>query len=288
VNADQLDIPALIRQVAANERAMLARRLEYTWTLTRTFREVNKRGEVTKEKVSVYEVYPVRGEFVNKLVSQDGVPISQAKADEELKKATAGLEKAEREQEKRAEARPAQSAPAAADPNVIPIFGFSYGYASRRGFSSSEFSFAPWRVFRAAEFYNPRREHLHERDVLVLDFRPRADFQPTDDLGKPYAHLVGRVWIDLADKALARLEASPAPPDGAQPTPGANAALVYEETRMPDGVWMASLMRLNTNVNKAVFNGVEVDSTAISTDFKRFDANANDAKIDAVKPPNEP
>ena len=79
-----LDISALIREVAQNERAMQPRRLEYTWTTKVTEREVNKRGEITKETVSVYEVYPVKGEFVRKLVSENGVPVSPEKAEEQL------------------------------------------------------------------------------------------------------------------------------------------------------------------------------------------------------------
>jgi hypothetical protein len=282
-SVEGLDIPALIREVAKNERAMTPRRLQYTWTLKQILREVNKRGEVTKESVKVYEVYPVRGEFVKKLLSEDGVPVSAAKADEEVRKATAGLEKAEREQQKRAASQPAPAKPA--DPTGIVTFGFSYGYGSRSGFSSNEFSFAPWRIFRAAEFYNPRRESLRGRDTLVLDFRPRADFQPADDLSKPYAKLAGRVWIDLTDKALARLEASPTMQSGTQPALGEDAALVYEETRMPDGVWLASLMHINTTANKSAFNGVETNSTAVDSDFKRFDANAGDVKTEPIKPP---
>src|SRR4051812_16249544 len=75
--AEGLDVGALLMEVARNEKAMLQRRLEYTWTAKVTDRELGRRGELKKESVSVYEVYPVRGEFARKLVSRDGVAVSR-------------------------------------------------------------------------------------------------------------------------------------------------------------------------------------------------------------------
>jgi hypothetical protein len=93
-SAEGSETSALILEVARNEKAMLARRLEYTWTVKVTGRELNKRGEVTKQSVEVFEVYPVVGEFARKLVSRDGVPVSQERAEKELKKTAERLEKA--------------------------------------------------------------------------------------------------------------------------------------------------------------------------------------------------
>src|SRR5919202_5179061 len=113
--AESFDISALILEVARNERAMTARRLEYTWTAKTTERELNKRGEVTKESVSVYEVYPVHGEFARKLVPKDGVAVSRERAEKELKQAAERLEKAAQEEQKRGESKPAPPAPSPAE-----------------------------------------------------------------------------------------------------------------------------------------------------------------------------
>ncbi|HEV2803148.1 MAG TPA: hypothetical protein VGW12_21960 [Pyrinomonadaceae bacterium] len=291
---NQLDAAALIREVAESERAMQPRRLEYTWTAKVTERETGKRGEFKKETVKVYEVYPVRGEFVRKLVSENGVPLSAQEAEKQFKKAVANLEKAAREEEKRGAPRaPAQ--PTAAGANAIPSFGFSSGFKFRDNFSTGEFSFAPWRFLRAGEFFAARRERLGGREVIVLDFRPRADFVAVNDLQKPYAKLCGRVWIDVADRALARLEAWPLAPSA---THGASQlapitrpdapAIVYEETRLPDGLWLESLVRIKTTADKAIFNGVEVDTEKAAFDFKRFTADAGEAKVDSPPAPTPP
>ncbi|MCA1591999.1 MAG: hypothetical protein LC754_04990 [Acidobacteria bacterium] len=287
---DVTDIAALIREVARREHEMQPRRFEYTWTSKTVERETGERGEVKKETVEVNEVYPVKGEFARKLVSKNGVPVPAELAGKELKRAAANIERAEREEQKRAATKSA-AAPTPQDATGIPTFGFNSGFAHRSGFNAGEFHFAPWRVFRAAEFHTPRRESLRGRDALVLDFRPRADFRPANDLQKPYAKLAGRVWIDLADKALLRLEAWPDPAQvsengqqrRAPSASPANPAVVYEETRLPDGMWLESFLRIKTTGDRAVFNGLGVDVTKEISDFKRFSTKTDDATLDPPK-----
>lgn len=285
----EIDPAALIREVARNERAMQPRRLEYTWTTREVRRDVNERGEVKGENVEVFETYPIKGEFARKLVSKNGVAVSPERAERELKKAVEDIEKAERESQKKAQEKAPTEAPSAPQSQPdIPTFGFSSGYAHRSGFSSGEFTFAPWRFFRAAEFYAPRRERLNGRDTIVLDFRPRADFRPANDIQKPYAKLSGRVWIDAEDKALARLEAWPDPSQPLKKTASISAAsasnpsIVYEEARLPDGLWIQNLLRIRTAGHKEVFNGMNLDVSKEASDFKRFSAEAEE-KLNAPK-----
>lgn len=282
--ADSSDVRALLMEVALKEKAMLARRLEYTWTARMTERELGRRGEVTKESSSLYEVYPVRGEFARKLLERDGVPVSRERAESELKKTAERLEKAAREEQKRAESKPAptpQTPEQSQNPLGLPSFGFSTGQRESKGFSTSEISMSVWRFFRYCEFTNPRREIFNSRDSILLDFRPRADFRPADDLQKPYAHLRGRVWIDAADKTIARLEAwtddAPRSADMLTNEP----AVVFEHARVADGLWLERFVRIKTYGHKQLFNGIELDLTKEVTDFKRFSSLAGDDRVDS-------
>ena len=285
-SAEGFDAGALLSEVARNERAMLQRRLEYTWTAKVTDRKQNRRGEVTKETVNVYEVYPVRGEFARKLVARDGVPVSQERAEKELKQTAERLEKAAQEEQKRAEQKAPPPPPPAdtQNPAGLPSFGFSTRHRHGNGFTSSEISLSVWRFFRYAEFTSPRRERVRGRDTIVLDFRPRADFRPADESQRPYARLAGRLWIDAEEKAVVRLEAWPsdAPPAAGQRTP----AVVFEHERVAAGVWIERLGRVNTYGHKDIFNGIELDSTKEAADFRRFTADTGDDKLDA--PPQKP
>src|ERR1044071_3842449 len=109
--AEAFDVKALLMEVAQKERSMLARRLEYTWTALQSERERDKRGEVKRERSSLYEVYPVRGEFVRKLLARDGVPVSREEAEKELRRAVERLERAAREEQKPSDVKPAPQAP---------------------------------------------------------------------------------------------------------------------------------------------------------------------------------
>ncbi len=284
--AESIDVRALLMEVALKEKGMLARRLEYTWTARMTERELGKRGEVKKETTSLYEVYPVQGEFARKLLERDGVPVSRERAESELKKTAERLERAAREEQKRVEAKPAQPPPTpeqSQNPLDLPSFGFSTGQRESNGFSSTEISMSVWRFFRYCEFTNPRRETFKARESIVLDFRPRTDFRPADDLQKPYAHLLGRVWIDATDKTIARLEAwtddAPASADVLTSEP----VVVFEHARVADGLWLERLVKIKTYGHKQLFNGIELDLTKEVTDFKRFSSLAGDDRVDPPK-----
>ena len=285
-SAESVDVRALLMEVALKEKSMLARRLEYTWTAKVTERELGKRGEVRKESSSLYEVYPVRGEFARKLLERDGVPVSQERADKELKKAADRLEKAAREDQKRAEAKPTppKTPEQEQNPSGLPSFGFSTGHRESNGFNTTEISLAVWRFFRYCEFTNPRRETFHGRDAIALDFRPRADFRPADEIQNPYAHLRGRLWVDAADKAVARLEAWPDDAPTSDDLLPREPSIVFEHARVSDGLWLERLVRIKTYGRKQIFNGVELDLTKEVANFKRFSSLAGDDTIDAPKP----
>src|SRR5215218_9979886 len=76
VDVTTLDIAAFIREVASSERANNRNFADYTYTSKTTERET-KDGRVVKERVTVAEVYPQYGESVRKVLSRDGVRLSE-------------------------------------------------------------------------------------------------------------------------------------------------------------------------------------------------------------------
>ena len=292
-DSESLDISALIREVALAERANNRNFSEYTYTSRITDREV-KDGRVVKETLTVAEVYPQYGEAVRKVVSRNGVGVPADEAEREFKRVIKELEKAEREAAKRREQAARQtsgtqpSPPPAPDPNALAYFGPQWGFSFRSGLKSGEFVLSLWHFLRAGEFHTPRRESLRGHDVIVLDFRPRADFAPARDSQKPYTKLAGRVWIDAADKNIVRLEAWPAPGIAgkkrdapAAATSDTSPAIRIEQTRLPDGRWKESLIRLNTTADRELFNNVARDHTEEMSNFQRFTTKAGDAAVDA-------
>lgn len=77
---NQLDVPSLLREVEAKQKKNAAKAQPYSYTLKRTMQDLNNKGEVKKEKVYLYQVFPIRhGLPAMLLLSEDGKPLSVGK-----------------------------------------------------------------------------------------------------------------------------------------------------------------------------------------------------------------
>jgi hypothetical protein len=275
--AEALDIPALLREVEANQKEIDERVSNYAFTEKRTEREINDKGELKKEKVTVTEIYPLPGGGeINKVISEDGVPLSAERAAKQDKEIAEGVAKYEREREKKEqkkkEAEGKGSKKETDDDVGITVF------------------------LRACEFVSPRRERLRDREAVVFDFRPRPGFKPNGMAESIVSKLAGVVWIDPADKTVIRLEAKLSESykiaGGLLASIRPGSAFVFEQTRMADGVWLPRFMQVNFAAKIFFFKGVEANETREFSDYRRFDTEASDYKLGApaaktVDPPNQ-
>jgi hypothetical protein len=277
-----LDIPALLRELSKNQDEDDKRVNDYTFTQKVTERELNDRGELKKEKVSVYEVYPVADYgWVRKLVSENGAPLPPERAAKEEKRVGEELEKAVREAPKmkekrekaRAEMRRKQRAKSASkgdgddDDDDVDV-----------GIST---------FLRAAEFVSPRRERLRDRDVIVFDFRPRAGFRASTQAESIVSKLSGVVWVDPAERQVVRLEARLVDAfkigGGLVASLKSGSAFAFEQVRQPDGVWLPRFAQINMSARVLLFAGLSVNETEEFSDYKRFSTKSGEDKLDAPK-----
>lgn len=282
-----LDIPALLRDLARNQDDVDKRVNDYTFTRKVTEREVSDRGELKKEKVRVHEVYPVQGwGWVMKLVSEDGQPLPPERAVKEEKRAAEELEKAEREgpkrlrewEEKRARARAKRAEKRR-----------KQGAGAEEELEDDDVDVGISTFLRASEFVSPRRERFRDRDVIVFDFRPRPGFRPKTRGESIASKLSGVVWVDPVDRQVVRLEARLVAGfkigGGLMASIKPGAAFAFEQTRLADGVWLPRFTQVNASARVLLFAGVTVNQTQEFGDYKRFDAHADDGKLDAPKEP---
>ena len=272
-STESLDVAALLREVGKNQDEIEKRVSEYAFKQTETDREINNKGELKKQTVKTYEVYPLPNrESVQKLISENGIPLSPERAAKEERRVMEELEKAEREKEedeKKAERRRAEREKK----------------SKEEGTEISPF-------LRVCEFVSPRREMLADRDTIVFDFRPRPGFRPKNREESLVAKLIGVVWIDPVDKQVIRLEARLA--EGFKMAGGLlvslkpGAALVIEQTRMDQGVWLPRFAQVNLSVKVLLFGGGDYNKTIEWSEYKHFSGDVKDYKIDApVKPASE-
>lgn len=263
---EKLDITSLLLEVARNQDETENRVAEYSFKQTETDREINSKGELKKQTVRVYEVYPLPNrEPVQKLISENGVPLSADRAAKEDKRVQEEFVKADREKQKDA----AEAAKRKAE----------------RDNKNKDADPAISMFLRACDFVSPRRERFEGRESIVFDFRPRAGFKPRTREESLIAKLVGVVWIDPTDKQVVRLEARLA--EGfkiagglvASLKPGA--ALVMEQTRMEQGVWLPRFAQINLSVKVLLFGGGDFNKTIEWSEFKHFSGDVKDYKIEA-------
>lgn len=287
-----VDVSALVREANRIQLVMSGRINSYTWNDTQSFRKVTKSGKIKAEPMRVYESFPNRvstRRIMKRLVSENGVPLPPERVAKETERLTKELERDEREAEKQ-RLRREKLNPSAADSSEsrAATSCITSGYLARYfsdGGKPIEFSISHFLC--AGEFYNPRRVSLRGRDMILLDFRPRADFVPDSFATAPYAKLVGRIWIDAGDKAVSRLEAHPESMTGGDENSPvesrAKAFVIFEQMRLPDGTWLHSMTHLNTTGDPKLFNNVNIEHKEVWSNHQRFNSEAESYKVVAPK-----
>ena len=273
---DALDVRALLIEVGRNQDEVERRVTEYAFIQKETDREINSKGEVTKETQKVFEIFPIANDApIKKLISENGVQLSAERAAKESKRVEEEFLKAERDREKneqKAERRRIEQRKKSAqnddgDPE-LSLF------------------------LRACEFVSPRRERFRDRDAVVFNFRPRPGFNPANREESLISKLVGVVWIDPVDKQVMRLEARLA--EGFKMAGGLllslrpGAGLVMEQARMAEGVWLPRLAQVNLSMKVLLFAGREMNKTIEWSDYKHFKGDVSDYKLDAPKTVDDP
>ena len=277
-----LDIPALLRDLAKNQDETDRRINDYTFTQKITERELDDKGRLKKEKVSVYEVYPIVDYgWVQKLVSENGVPLPPERAAKEEKRVAEELEKAEREAPKLREKREKRRA------EIREKRRERDRKAGQEAGDEDEDDVGISTFLRACEFVSPRRERLRDRDVIVFDFRPRPGFRPGDRGEAIVSKLSGVMWVDPAERQVVRLEARLVDAykmgGGLLASIKSGSAFAFEQTRLEDGVWLPRFSQVNISARVMLFAGVTVNETNEFSDFKRFSTKTGEDKLDSPK-----
>lgn len=120
-------------------------------------------------------------------------------------------------------------------------------------------------ILPVAVFSNPRRISLNARDTLAVDFAPGAHA----NLQRSGEGMTGTIWIDEADREIARFEGRHEDLSRRGASVRGN-SLKVEQSPVGDGIWMPVSMEQDVASPKGL---VEIVS-AKSTDFRKFDVES--------------
>jgi hypothetical protein len=286
-----VDVPALVKEAYCKGAGdMIA---EYSYVMNSLGRSVDKKGQ-TKKRSTTYEVFiptlkgGTRGKGVLVVTARDGVPVPAAELEKARTEAAERLEKAE---EKNARERPS---PPETDPNVkgmLPLGMYTHTTNSWSNlFKKGSAALAIHTFLKTCELTFTRRGQHEGREILVFNFTPRPGAQFNDN-EKYIAQLTGEIWIDAQDRIVTRLSgwpsvaAVPGSPNPSYALAERPPAVYVEMMRLPEGIWLPHVVRINGADYQTLFDGITTESISIFSNYIRFSTDIKDVKIDTPKTP---
>jgi hypothetical protein len=296
------NISGLVRECDRHGALMHRHLSEYTYTLVKIKRVLNDHNKVTRQLVQSFEAYPIPGQHVLIQLSENGNPLSPREVAEERRLAVEKLEQAERDAQKLNDADAAAMAAAPKEATDSPGKYLVAGVSVNTNGKYFNVLIDLSEFLRSCEFSNPRREMVGKREAIVLSFRSRADVKFPIDMTF-MSKLSGTLWIDALDKVVVRLEGWPLPTNAtearalpetktaheaqdARPSHDSRqseAAVIYQQVRLPAGVWVPSLIRMNAGGNSTLFNGLNWDVMFEFSDYKRYSTDVEGVQLEKPK-----
>ncbi|MFN0112700.1 MAG: hypothetical protein ACKVZH_27900 [Blastocatellia bacterium] len=263
------DIPALLDAVGKNEDAVDEILEKYTFTRTTVRKELESNGQLKVKESETHELTFYKGNRIHRLVAKNDKPLSpgdEANETKRLEKRIREIEKREAEKARKADKQREVAQESSGPPD------------DERG---QRISIAD--VLKASKLANPRRERFRNRDVIVFDFEPLPGFKPKKDVEKFFGKMAGAIWVDAADKQVARVEArlieSYKVGGGLLASLKEGASFVLEQERVNNEIWLPTRADINLGVKVLLVKGINVNSTVTYGNYKRFNVDADKEKL---------
>ena len=253
----------LLLAVRRNQETLESLVQSYIYTHTRTDRDIDAKGRVTKEDVQVFEVFHLAGLPVRTVVQRNGQPLS-AKESRQQRERVDGIVRDYEKQKRRADA----GGPPVRLNNVLP-----------RGVPTSDRYISS--LLRMCEFSNLRRERFGERTMIVAEFEPRRGLSTNSPLEAQMSKAAGAMWIDEQGRQVVRTDSFYREDDGMT---GKGTRTTSEQVRLNDEVWLLSQAELNVVWKLFFGKTVHRQTTFHQSDYKKFNVES-DYKIGSASTP---
>jgi len=175
------DIPTLMHQVEANQRASEALERDYIFRESTHLDKLDSKDAVKKTESRDFEIFWINGVRVARTVARDGKPLSAEEAKKENDRIDNEVKKAKERRDK-----------ADAEGKETDSHGRDEITASR--------------ILELGSFSNPRRQVVNGRDTIVVDYTGDPHAKTRNTAENAFKELAGTVWIDERDKTLQHCE----------------------------------------------------------------------------------
>jgi hypothetical protein len=248
------DTTSLLKDVLANLDKVETAREDYTATKNEVQRELDGDGRVKKSVEKTFHVFYLSGRRVEKLLAENGQPLSAtALAKEEARIAEIIRKNEERKRSGKVEAdrlkREAEKRESKDEPTVE-------------------------RILRLCRFVNGRREMFRGREVLAYDFEPRPEVKGEGRVDSWIQKVVGKVWIDEAARHFVRLEArltdSLKVAGGLFASVHKGSTMALEQELVRGEVWLPTLNEASISARFLLVKGLKTTQLERFTDYRKF------------------
>ena len=255
-----------VRRHLRSDETLLA---QYTFTEKLTEHRLDGKGQITKTKSEVYEVYPSfePGQTYRKLVVRDGVPVPVSEREEQDRKQAIEADKQAR--------KLASEGPNARQKREVERRRQEEAVAAE--------------VFEVFDLSIVDRELLDGRSTILLRFEPRSDVTPSSKTGKMLKKFRGRAWIDEADHQVARIECELIDTLSfgfgivARLKPGAQ--VYFERHKINDEIWLPAIAHWRGSARLFLVKGISIDAKSEYSDYRKFAVESSD-NYSTEKSPN--
>ena len=258
------DLNKLLAELRANQDRIENMLDSYSYTRKSISREVAKDGTMREIESETDQMSFYKGYRIERKIEKNGNPLTpseQADEDKAVAKRAEDIEK-----------RIAKADKNGANEN------------DQRTVSIAE-------LLRASNLINPRRERFREREMIVFDFEPnpKFDYKNAKSMLKFFGKTAGVIWVDEKDKQTVRVEAFLADDfsigGGLLVKLKKGATFVAEQERINDEIWLPSVMEINLNAKVLMLKGVNVNQVVKAYDYRKFQTEVKDAKVNEVQKP---
>ena len=249
------DIRQLMHEVQAHQRQLDKVRESYTYTTLETTQDIDSNGNVTKTESVEQEDFFVNGHVIARTVKKNGRPLSDHDQQKETESVTKLVKKAEK------------------TPPDQPLQGPTISIS---------------RVLEIMDVRNPRREQFRGRPTIVFDFIGRKDAKTHGLVEDASKKLQGTLWIDEADRQVARLEVSFN--DNFRVAGGLFASVQkgsnfrFDQSPVEEGLWLPTGGEGTMQARVLMVKNLRQHFVERDYDYKRFRVEAQQSKDSKVVP----
>ncbi len=243
-----------VRVHLRSDRLLLS---QYTYTQKVTDRQFDKKGNLKKTSVRIFEVYPSleEGLTYRRLISKDGKPLSEQELakqdrayDKKLKERARKLEREGTDEKARRLAKEAEE--------------------RRKEDKAIDELFQLYRIALVG------RERIEGQSAIEVTFAPRRDYRPKTSDAKIMMKVAGKAWFGENDYELIRLQIELIDTLsfglGVLARLNRGASGVFQRRKVNNEIWLPAEARFAGTARILLLKGFTLESTSEFSDYRKF------------------